>query len=279
MEAHMTDAKRTKLVEKIRAMMVLAENPGATEEERDQAARTATKWIAKHQIEANELRDAKKGEKAEIVMFRMSISNRFNLGAYRADALCHAVVTPMGGKILRTNPKSAKYDATMTVFVSEDIKEAVEVLLTSLFLQMESGMAKGAKKLRDELNNRWYTSAEIAQESKAYRVSYLRAFGFTVGRRVQEGRKEALDEAVMEAKAEAYANGVDGKELANVGKDLVLVDDSARAKTAMDKYFADLTGGKKVRKGRTSGLVNARGHNAGVRDGQRADIGQTRISA
>lgn len=276
----MTDDRRAQLVEKIRRMMALAENPGATEEERDQAARTATKWIAKHQIEAAELRDAKDANaKAEIVIFRMQISNKLGLGARRADALANAVINPMGGKCLRTNPTSTAQNSVMTVFISEDIKDAVEVLLTSLLLQMESSLALAAKKRRRFLNEEtWSSAQEINNDIRAFRISYLMTYGSTVGQRIKEGRKEALAEARFEAQAEAYANGVEGKELANVGSALVLVDESARTASFMDDWYQKQYG-HKPRKGPRLRTFSASGSRAGHHDGQRADIGQTRITA
>lgn len=276
------DTRKAQLINKVRNLMKLAENPGATEDERDNASKAATKMIAKYQIEAAELRDAAKGEKADIVMFRMNISNKLGLGVRRADALTFAVIHPMGGKSLRTNPKMASYDSILTVFVSEDIKEAVEILLNSLALQMESGMAKAVAKYRRELTDPWsrLDTNDVNRLVKAFRMSYLRTFGFVVGDRVAKGREEALGEVRMEAQAEAYAKGVDGKELASVGAELVLVDDSARTQSAMEAWYSEKNGEKKkIRKGRSSRLHSDAGLLAGRRDGLRADIGQTRIEA
>lgn len=275
--ANNAQQKRAKLVETVRNMMAKANDPRNSEHERDVAARLATKWIAKHQIEAAELRDVEgKGEKAKIVMFRMTIGNKFGMGAARADALARAVVYPMGGKILRTNPSSAKHSSIMTVFISEDIKEAVEILLTSLLLQMESGMDKAVRTFRSEAPYYW-DATYTAREVKAFRISYLRTYGFTVAGRVRTGRKEAVEEARREAQAEAYANGMtDGRELANVGAEIAIVDESERAQKALEAYFAKLYG-KKPKSSRSSSLVSYAGSQAGRRDGQTADIGLTRI--
>jgi hypothetical protein len=268
----MADNKREMLLNTVRNMMARANDPRTPEEERDTATTLVSKWIAKHQIEDAELREAEKSGPSKIVSFKFKVSNKNNLGKVRASALHWAVVTPLGGTSYKTTPQSAKYPATMTIFMPEEIVEFAKILLTSLSLQMETGLAVKSRDERRRLEDRnWFeTPSKITTKVANFRKGYLIAFGSTVGKRIKDGRKEAVQEARQEAQAEAYARGIDGAELAKVGSAIALRDTRELADAAMNEHCPGLKTARQVK-------YSVQGYIAGKDDGNRADIGLTRV--
>lgn len=247
---------RSKIIDRIRVAMAIADNPSSSEQEREQATRTVSKLIAQYQIEMAEIRDIQKTGPAAIVNFTVELSNRYSLGGIRARALAQAVVQPMGGTFVywHNARQSSKEQTRMEIFLSEDVADAAKTLIASLILQVETTMAVAVRTHRRELADYGYYPSEIEKDVYRFRQSYLVGWGKAVSRRVLEGREEARVEASSAT-----------------GKEIALVDDSQRSHAAKTAKYSKLTKARRV-------TVTSTGMSAGARDGRRADIGLRSLS-
>jgi hypothetical protein len=143
------------------------------------------------------------------------------------------------------------------VFLPEDVAAMAEILISSLLLQMEGTMKVAATQHRRDLIEGWIDTAELNRMIYRFRVSYLMAWGKTVGARVRAGRQLAEHEA-----SEA------------TGKDIVLADTRDQAKRFSLDWAKD--SGYTTRKTRTV-MVTAHGAQAGRADGLRASIGGNEV--
>lgn len=271
-----TRNSRDEILAQVQRLMKLAESETATDGERNLAAARVAKIIAKHQIENAELRKVEKTGPSEIVSFTVEVSNSYGLGLVRCTALAWAVTRPLGGSTYRTSYKSAKLPVEMTIFLPEEVAELAKILLTSLTLQMESGLTRAAREHSEELDWSLSDSARASSVLR-FRRGYLEGWGATVGRRVREAREAAVQEVRQEAQAEAYAHGADGAEIARIGAEITLVDDRARTENFRDTYYAKHNGGRTLKYKSAKYQVSSQGLQAGESDGRRADIGASRI--
>lgn len=132
---------------------------------------------------------------------------------------------------------SWKTGTKVTMFGTEDALDAVQVLMASLMIQATRAAAKV----------RGYNAAD----TRGARASFFLGFGTEVGRRIDEQRKQIIEDS----KAEGA---------------LVLLDDLARADRAMRDS------GIKIRT--VTAAFNGRGYEAGRQSGRTADIGSARLS-
>lgn len=257
------DKKRYGREQKVRALMALVDDPATPEHERDNAMRMLSNLIARHQIDVTALRQKDNKGPAKIVSFEVFLSNRFNLGGVRGSALSWAVVQPLGGTSVKwwRSTDSTKEETRFMVFVSEDVVDFAKMLIASFTLQMETAMAVAVKQHRRELERQYLYPDEISKLVKNFRKSYIATWGSTVGRRMKAGRQEAAAEATRE-----------------MGKEIVLVDDSKRAEAAQQDWFAEEYGPRsKMRSSRKIVITSHDGASAGRRDGQRAQLGVNEV--
>lgn len=253
------DKKRYGREQKVRALMALVDDQATPEHERDNAMRMLSNLIARHQIDVTALRQRDNTGPAKIVSFEVHLSNRFNLGGVRASVITWAVAQPLGGTTIKwwRSTDSAKKDTRLLIFVSEDVVDFAKMLVASFTMQMESSLAVAVKEHRRELERQWLLPKEVNQFVKDFRKSYLATWGTTVGARMKAGRTMAAKEATRE-----------------MGKEIVLVDDSARTKAAQLAWHKAQYGDRaKLRAGRRLVITSQDGASAGRRDGQSAQLG------
>ena len=252
------DRKRYDLEQKLRGLMKLANDERATEGERENATRMISKLITRHQIDLALLREQESGKAngpVKIVKFHMSVDNKFGLGGVRCQAFHRAVIHPLGGysTFRHHSSQSTKVQASMTIYMPEDLVDFTKMLIASLMLQVETSMKVATTQHVRELRYQWVSKNEETRLVSQFRKGYLLAWGDAVGRRVAEGRKEARDEAQR-----------------FTGKELAVLDTAALArKTAEDLHKAN---GSKIRTARTV-ITSADGYTAGRKDGRTAQLG------
>lgn len=255
------DRKRYDLEQKVKGLMKLADNPGATDDERDTATRMIAKLITKHQIDLALLREeARASRPVEIVSFEVYVSNRFGMGNVRAQAITSAVVEPLGGKVVwwHSASDSTKIDTKLLIFLPEDAADFAKLLIPSLLLQVETSLKVATVQHKRDLDMDWrLTRNEVTRLMALFRKGYLLSWGRTVGARIRAGREEAREEASRET-----------------GKEIALLDYSQRSEAAMDAWREDR--GLKIRKARKV-LFSADGASAGRRDGARARLGTNEV--
>jgi len=253
------DKKRYNREQKVRLLMALVDNPTTPEEERDTAMRMLSNLIARHQIDVTALRQKNNTGPAKIVEFEVWLSNKFNLGGVRASAIHRSVAVPLGGTTIKwwSSSHSTKQDTRLVVFVSEDVVDFAKMLIASLTMQMETGLAVAVRQHRRELERQWLYKNEVNKLIRDFRKSYIVAWGHTVGARMTAGRQQAAREASAET-----------------GKEIVLVDDSKRSKAAQEAWHKEQFGpDAKLRSARRIVVTSEDGVSAGRRDGRRAQLG------
>lgn len=253
------DRKTYDLEQKIRGLMKLAENSGATSEERDSATQMVSKLIARHQIDVALLREQTGGAKkaVKIVMFEVYLSNRYGMGNIRAQALSRAVVYPLGGQTIwwHRPTYSTKKDVRLAVWLPEDLVGVAQMMIASFTLQMETSMKVAGVQHKRELDMNWnITPNQVTKLLAEFRRSYLMAWGGMVGIRVKAGRKEAEQEATQA-----------------LGKEIALIDTKVLADKA-SKDWNKAAYGRAPRQARAV-IVSQDGTTAGRKDGRRAQLG------
>lgn len=250
------DRKRYDLEQKIRSLMKLADNSGATEDERAQATRTIAKLIIKYQIDLSILREEANGATGpvEIGTFTISLSNRYGLGGVRASAMSR-MIQPLGGKLIwwHNSSEPTGLPTICRIWMPEDIEDFAKTLIASLTLQVETSMKVASARYRRELQDNCVPRNEQASMLARFRKGYLLSWGDTVGYRIRQGRQDARQEAQRET-----------------GKEIALLDTSALSQAALDAWNEEQ--GTKTCTARPV-LVSETGKTAGRKDGMRAQLG------
>ncbi|MFC9736693.1 DUF2786 domain-containing protein [Streptomyces noursei] len=224
------------MLAKIRALLAKAEDPASPSAEAEAFFAKAAELMAKYGIERAMLADSdpavdRPGDRV-IVVEGAYANDRIYLLGYVAEALnCHGI----------TKDKS-RGRTEVHLFGYESDLDRVELLFTSLLLQMFNGMRKGRPAFGEKLIT--------------YRKSWIAGFILHIDERLRE------IEARTRREAPAAASGRSAE--------LVVADRKAVVKARFQAAYPD---------SRSGGGTNRRG--TGVADGRkaadRADLGQTRV--
>jgi len=168
-------ADEDKIKERIRRMLALAENEGATEAERENALARATELIAKHQID-RALLNAKQGRE------KVSFQDWSYQGSYSKEksTLLGWLAQALGMKAVHWGGRGVVDSSRVYGFPSD--LEMLDMLYTSLLLQQTSGLHKAKVP-------HYLYRGEIA----AWRRDWLRSFSTIVYRRVKAAHAQAAD--------------------------------------------------------------------------------------
>jgi hypothetical protein len=238
----MTTPDNDRMLRKVRALLDLAENAAATEEERNTAMATATEMMAKYGID-QAMANARGQIREEIIARRIDILNPYgyekaSLAAYIGDALNCQVVSHRFG---------TTYNGVTMIGYQNDVART-EMLYTSLLLQA----TRQIMDVRPEYS--WPTPSETTR----YRKNWFMAFAVRVGRRVL---------AIEIRAARRFED-----DHAGAGTALVLADRKTQAQVFRDTLFTDLEAHKRR---------DRRGDGAreGALAGQVADIGDGKLAS
>ncbi|MFF4244323.1 DUF2786 domain-containing protein [Streptomyces sp. NPDC001822] len=223
---------------KIRAILAKAEDPAATPEEAETYFAKAAALMAKYGIEKAMLADSdptqdRPGDRVITVK-----------GAYSADRLylLGYVSTSLNCVSIRKRPVKGVTEVHM--FGYESDLDRVELLYTSLLLQMFNGMRQGRP--------------ASGESTVTYRKAWMAGFIIRIDQRLREIEAHAKRESPV----------------ADTGRsvELVLADRRAVVKARFAAAYPRATDPKGSTRRRGSGLND--GHQAA----NRADLGQTRVS-
>lgn len=222
------------LLSKVRALLAKAEDPAASAEEAKAYTAKATELMAKYGIEqailATSMPGADKPGDLVIACPTPYAGEKALLAYWLADAMrCKGILL---GKEWRSGGERVH------VFGFTSDLERVELLYTSLLLQMATGLAKAP--------------VPYGQSARAYRRSWQMGFRQEVVGRVKAAEQRAAREA-------APAPGR--------STDLVLLDRSEQVRQAFTAMYPQTT------RGRSS--YSGRGYQSGREAGSRANIGQS----
>jgi len=201
---------------KISAMLRLAEDPGATQEERDHALERAMFFIAKYNIDSHALnmRNTTAEKPIKAVSETFTVTNPYrNL----KNMLLNGISSALGGKLVVSGN-------TFHVFGLPDDLVRIKTLFYSLLVQGAMGMAAAQD------NKPSYV------HGKTFNHSWYMGFVTTVNARV----RNAAYRATAEAKKEAP------------GTDLVLADRTNLVDAAVSARFGKLGKGRSVTSAKSS---------------------------
>lgn len=255
--------------EKILSLLRLAEDPGATKEERDLALQRVLTLAEKHQIDASQM-DPRSGQytREAIVTHHFQIPSAYGLSSVRGHGI-YDVLKAMGGDgyTCKTGGSRSKTEE-LVAYAPESSMSVLKVLLPSLLLQERTASNAyisylktshpAFRELRTAITDiraagkdpKRYT-AQLNSEIRYRRKSFCLAFFVEAAEKIRRTRKDAVQQA-----GRGYA--------------LVLVDTADRIKVMLDEVEG-------LRETRTRGRWSEDGWNSGTAAGQQAMVGQTEV--
>ncbi|MCD2462433.1 DUF2786 domain-containing protein [Streptomyces sp. MBT42] len=224
-------------LQKVRALLAKAEDPATTPQEAETYFAKAAELMAKYGIERAMLADAdpeldRPGDRVVVVEGTYA-NDRIYLLGYITEALnCHGI------QIAKSRGRTEVH-----LFGYESDLDRVEMLFTSLLLQMFNGMRHGRPA--------W------GESMVTYRKSWAAGFILTIDKRLKEIEARARQESPASASGRSA--------------DLVVADRKAVVMARFNAAYPDA---------RANGRTKRRqgtGYKAGEEAARRADLGQTRV--
>jgi hypothetical protein len=261
---------------RIEALLRLAEDPGATQSERDSALDRVAALTEKYKIDASRL-DPHSGRwiREEIVVHTFDVPTAYGLSDTRHRGL-YRVVEAMGADsyivkngYLRRNGTQRYVSSGLTVHAPESTMHVLKVLVPSLFLQEASASAAFIQNLKDT-DPGLIAIQEVIRRMRAAKAD-PRDFEKTLYNTVSRHRKSFSLAFFTEAAERVKEKRSDAVQEAGQGYALVVVDTADRIQQSM----ADL--GLSDRKVRSDDLYSAAGWGSGTEAGRRALVGQTEV--
>ncbi|MCX5236209.1 DUF2786 domain-containing protein [Streptomyces prunicolor] len=222
---------------KIRALLAKAEDPATTPQEAEVYFNKAAELMAKYGIEQAMLADAdpeldRPGDRMIVIQGNYA-SDRIYLLGYITDALnCHGVTVA-----------KSRGRTEVHLFGYESDLDRVELLFTSLLLQMFNGMRHGRP--------------AYGESTVTYRKSWIAGFILTIYKRLQEIEARARQEAPATASGRSA--------------ELVVADRKTMVMARFNAAYPDARSN-----GRTANRRGT-GFRSGEEAARRADLGQTRV--
>lgn len=235
-------AENEGMLSKIRALLAHAENEGNTEEARQSYMAKAMTLLAKYGIDRTMV-DASKPRTEAVEVLEVRFVAPYT---YEKGRLLGAVGSAYPARIIQWVRRGNPVKAQVVGFASD--LEQIEMLYTSLLLQMVSGLSKA------NAPSGFYSNTDLT----VWRRSWQRGFASEVGTRLRAARAETAKEYDR-----AHSDGP--------GTDLVLVDRKAAVESRYDEMFPDATNARKRKRQLNGGFHDGRA------EGKRADIGGGKI--
>lgn len=241
---------------KVRKALALAQDKGATEEERKQALETAERLILKYGIDealayaAEDTDEHRKVADVEIQMHAPFAQEKVSLYAAVAEPLgvrCVQYKRWASGKPWRES-RSDRQVVMLHAFGRKGDLERAEMLYTSLLIQQAAEFARAEKDVPA-----WYSMQEKAAHRRAWLVGYAS--------RIYHRFQQLLTETIREARE---AGGGSGAELVLANRDAAVEDRRA-------EVYPDLRAGSRR-------SLSGSGFGGGMSAANRANLGQTGVS-
>ncbi len=261
----MTEAARQKMVERVRGLLRMAEDPAVTDAESQAFTAKAAELMTRHAIAEAEARAERGEEPDSISRMDYTVSGVGGHGKARVRALADIAAAYGCQSAVRGNT-SENTERTIILVGTVNALEALRMLLPSISMQMEaSARFMSSAHVSDIRELRNYTRSELETERKRYYRSFVRAYGQAVAERIREFRARLQRMASSETDTSRVTES-DGSGSARAA-DLVLRDDVHRVNEEFHKQFPQL------RKHRPERTHSAAGHRAGYRRGHQAELG------
>lgn len=259
---HTGNDARNKMIERVRGLLRMAEDPAVTDAESQAFTAKAAELMTRHAIAEAEAR-SQRGEAAEdITRMDFPVSGVGGHGKARVKALA-AIASAYGCQSAVRGNTSANTDRTLIIVGTVTALDSLRVLLPSITMQMEASARYTAREhvagLR-ELRN--YDRSTLATERNRFYRSFIRAYGSAVAERIREFRARLAQDPA----GEEHGGGA-GAESPKNGAELVLREDVDRVQEDFERRFPQL---RPTRPERTH---HRAGYRAGYLRGRRAELG------
>lgn len=251
---------KDKVIQRVRQLLALAEHKDTPPEEKEAAFAKAGELMYRHEIEQAELKRAE-GQEEKIILWEFWVSGKGGHGRERAWALGN-VADGMGCETAYFGNDTGNKPRMVKVVGPESTIASLKLLIPAVELQLEAEAAKHARKVARELPD-WFSSAEKAQQSARARRSFMAGFGKGILQRLTAARKDFA----AELHDQAQAGDERGK-----STELVMVNRGQMVGAEFIRLFPKL---RKARKGKP---YDRSSYYAGKDAGQRADLGDSRLS-
>lgn len=234
----MTDeAKKADWKRKIEALLLKAEDPATSSEERETILDRVYVLMAKFGIEEAMLSAARQ-QNPEMQTFRYRITAPY---AKQKGQILHEIARAFGCTVIN----ASKTDGNYACFGYEDDQERVFMLYNSILIQFTVSMAVAYANKPDNIHG------------KSFNTSFAVGFAYTIVSRIRIAYTNARKEAVREQGS---------------GVEVVLYDRATAVAMRVREVFPYLT-----RASSNTRISSDAGYGAGSAAGRSADIGQTRM--
>jgi hypothetical protein len=237
----MTQAQNDKWLQRVRALLAKAEDPGATTEEAEAFTAKAAELMAKYGINRAIL--AASHPTSDTITDRIIVCQA-PYAIDRAVLLAHIAAALRCRTIRRKQYNGSAYEYRVHLIGYGSDLERVEMLYTSLLIQSHTGMARAQPDYNEPL--------------AAFRRSWLQGFTWAISQRLAQAEAHAAKQAAAEQTG--------GTSVA-----LVLVTRTDLVNQRTQAAYPKLTN---ARPRRLTGSGRERGYAAG----EQADLGQTRVT-
>ncbi|MDA8370143.1 MAG: DUF2786 domain-containing protein [Nocardiopsaceae bacterium] len=260
-----TTEARQKMIERVRGLLRMAEDPAVTDAESQAFTAKAAELMTRHAIAEAEAR-AQRGEAAEsITRLDFPVSGVGGHGKARVKALA-GIAAAYGCQSAVRGNTSANTERTLIIVGTVTALDSLRVLLPSITMQMEASARFTAREhvlnLR-ELRN--YDRSALATERSRFYRSFIRAYGYAVAERIREFRARLREDPSRPGGAASAAGSDEGS--AAHGAEVVLRTDVDRVHEEFQRRFPQL---RPTRPERTH---HRAGYRAGYLRGRRAELG------
>ncbi|MGI5119665.1 DUF2786 domain-containing protein [Marinactinospora thermotolerans] len=251
------------MVERVRGLLRMAEDPSVTDAESQAFTAKAAELMTRHAIAEAEAR-VQRGEAAESVSrLDFPVSGVGGHGKARVKALA-AIASAYGCQSAVRGNTSANTERTLIIVGTVTALDSLRVLLPSISMQMEVSARHSAREHVAGLRAlRNYDRSALATERNRFYRSFVRAYGAAVAERIREFRARLQENPTVSEEGD----GVTGGTTASRGAELVLRADVDRVHEEFERRFP------RLRPTRPERTHHRAGHRAGYLRGRNAQLG------
>lgn len=230
----MTEQHTDKIQTKIEALLRMANDPAATEDERNLALDRVTAMVDKYQIDAARL-DPDSGQytREEIVSYGFRLPAALSLAQLRGSGL-YQVVQALGAQGYAQYKSRGWERDTFVVYAAESTMEILKVLLPSLLLQEMNASAAYVKAAKAPGGQLAALVKGAADTRRAGDARALKAYTSALNKRVRLIRAGFCHSFFAAAAQRVRTTRADAVQAAGDRYSMVLVDTKSRINAAMD---------------------------------------------
>lgn len=243
----MSDDKRARMIARVRRLLAVAENSGATDEERQTFAAAAASLMARYDLTEAIVRAEQNKQPEPVESWNLEVPGTGGFGKARAWALGDIAEAYGCECAYRHNDAGVLPRLVLIVGTASDLA-ALRILLPPIAAQMEHAALTSVRahlaKLREW--GRW-APAEIRRERSGYINSFLTAYGHGVAEKIRQRRQQITNDLTT----------------SSTGAELVLADRSNRVHAEFRRRFPNLRRARPI--GRRSNAGSTDGYAQGLR--------------